>query len=85
MTLAEADALAMKRPPDLLRLDDALSDLAKIDERKAAIVELRFFGGLTIEETAEYLEIAPNTVGRHWNRAKAWLYGQLQEAARHPS
>ncbi len=77
-TLAEAEALALPCPPDLLRLDDALNDLAKLDERKAAIVELRFFGGLTIEETADFLDVSVNTVGRHWRRAKAWLFGQLK-------
>lgn len=78
LTLAEADALELKRAPDLLRLDDALGDLAKLDPRKAAIVELRFFGGLTIEETADFLNISVNTVSRHWRRARAWLYGQLK-------
>ena len=77
LTLVEADALAMGRPPDLLALDDALAALARVDELKASIVELRFFGGLTVAETASYLEIAPATVTRHWNRARAWLYRQL--------
>lgn len=78
VTLAEAEVLALERSPDLLRLDDALRDLAKLDARKAAIVELRFFGGLTIEETADFLEVSANTVGRHWRRAKAWLFGRLR-------
>ncbi len=77
VTLAEAEALAT-RPLDLVELDDALTDLAKIDAQKARIVELKFFGGLTIEETAEHLGIAPKTVVREWRRAKAWLLGRLQ-------
>ncbi len=81
VTLAEAESLALERAPDLLRLDDALNDLAKLDSRKAAIVELRFFGGLTIEETADYLGVSVNTVARHWRRAKAWLYGELARSS----
>ncbi len=77
VTLIEADALAMGRPPDLIALDDALAVLAGVDGLKASIVELRFFGGLTVAETASYLEIAPATVVRHWDRARAWLYRQL--------
>ena len=77
VTLAEVDALALERAPDLLRLDQALDDLAKLDERKAAIVELKFFGGLTTAEIADFLGVSVNTVARHWRRAKAWLYGQL--------
>ncbi len=79
VTLVEADALAMGRTPDLLALDDALAALAQLDGLKASIVELRFFGGLTFAETAAYLEIAPATVVRHWDRARAWLYRQLSE------
>ncbi len=79
VTLIEADALALGRPPDLIALDDALLALAEIDGLKASIVELRFFGGLTVAETATYLEISPSTVVRHWDRARAWLYRQLSE------
>lgn len=79
VTLVEAEALEMSRPPDLVEIDDALSDLTRIDERKASIVELRFFGGLTIDETAEHLQISPKTVVREWRRAKAWLFGRLKE------
>ncbi len=79
VTLIEADALAMGRPPDLIALDDALAALAEVDGLKASIVELRFFGGLTFAETASYLEIAPATVVRHWDRARAWLYRQLSD------
>lgn len=65
------------RGPDLIALDDALKSLAKIDERKSRIVELRFFGGLSNEEVAEVLGIAEITVIREWNKAKAWLYREL--------
>ena len=80
VTLVEADALALGRRPDLLALDDALSALEEIDERKAAIVELRFFGGLTFDETAAHLGLARATVIRHWERARLWLYRQLGES-----
>jgi RNA polymerase sigma factor (TIGR02999 family) len=76
-TLSEAADLAAKRPPDVLAVDEALRTLAEIDRRKAAVVELRFFGGLTVEETAAVLHTSPETVGREWRRAKAWLYQEL--------
>jgi len=63
--------------PDLLLLDEALKSLAEMDERKSRIVELRFFGGLSVDETAEVMKIAPITVMREWNKAKAWLYREL--------
>jgi len=53
--------------------------LEKVDSRQARIVELRYFGGLTMDETAEVLRISPRTVTREWNTAKAWLYGELKE------
>ena len=62
---------------DLVALDDALIALARIDPRKAQIVEMRFFGGLTVEETAEVLKVSPVTVKRDWRAAKAWLYREL--------
>ena len=70
-------------PPgiDLLALDDALEKLMALDERKARLVELRFFGGLTVEETAEVLDIAPITVKRDWALARTWLYRELQREA----
>lgn len=63
---------------ELISLDDALKELAKFDAQKAKIVELRFFGGLTFEETAEVLGISVITVKRHWRLTKAWLYGQMK-------
>jgi len=71
---------AVDRGPDLIALDDALKSLAKIDERKSRVVELRFFGGLSNEETAEVLGIAEITVIREWNKAKAWLYRELNKS-----
>jgi RNA polymerase sigma factor (TIGR02999 family) len=68
------------RGTDLIALDDALKSLAKIDERKSRIVELRFFGGLSNEETAEVLGVAEITVIREWNKAKAWLYRELNKS-----
>jgi RNA polymerase sigma factor (TIGR02999 family) len=62
---------------ELLALDEALKNLAKVDEMKSKIVELRYFGGLSVEETAEVLGVSVITVKRHWRMAKAWLYGQL--------
>jgi len=64
---------------DLLRLDDALHALSRLDPRQSRVVELRFFGGLTIAETAEVLQISPATVKVDWNLAKAWLYNQLKK------
>ena len=63
--------------PDLVEVDDALKRLGEVDAAKASLVELRFFGGLTIEEAAEALEISPATAKRHWTIAKAWLYREL--------
>jgi RNA polymerase sigma factor (TIGR02999 family) len=62
---------------DLLALDEALTRLASIDPQQSRIVELRFFGGLTMEETAEVMHISPATVGREWRMAKAWLYAEI--------
>jgi RNA polymerase sigma factor (sigma-70 family) len=61
----------------LLALDDALRRLAEMDEQQARIVELRYFGGLTIEETSEVMGIAPATIKRDWKMTKAWLYREL--------
>ncbi|MEP7039105.1 MAG: sigma-70 family RNA polymerase sigma factor [Acidobacteriota bacterium] len=68
-----------ERSIDLVNLDEALMRLAKLDERQAKIVELRYFGGLSIEETAEALNISPATVKIDWRTAKAWLYQQLKK------
>lgn len=73
VTLAGAESLTDERTPDLVALDEALSSLAEIDPRRSQVVELRFFGGLSIEETAEVLKLSPTTVERDWTIAKAWL------------
>ena len=65
------------RGVELLALDDALASLAKVDARKGRVVELRFFGGLSVEETAEVLHISPQTVMRDWKMAKVWLLREL--------
>ena len=77
ISLDEAMTLIAGKDADLLALDEALKSLAAIDERKSRIVELRFFGGLSVDETAEVLKAAPITVIREWNKAKAWLYREL--------
>ena len=64
--------------PDLIKLDDALSALADFDPRKAKVVELRFFGGLSIKETADVLDVSSGTVDREWGLARAWLYCELK-------
>jgi RNA polymerase sigma factor (TIGR02999 family) len=65
---------------DLVMLDDAMNTLARLDPRKVRVVEMRFFGGLSVEETAEVLRVSPVTVMRDWNMAKAWLYRELTGA-----
>jgi RNA polymerase sigma factor (TIGR02999 family) len=77
LPLDEAAMVARKPDIDMVALDDALNDLARFDQRKARIVELRFFGGLSVEEIAEVLQVAPITVMREWNKAKAWLYHSM--------
>jgi RNA polymerase sigma factor (TIGR02999 family) len=78
ITLDEALVAGGERSIDLLALDQALERLAAMDAEQARLVELRFFGGLTVEETAEALDISPATVKRHWTVAKAWLARELE-------
>jgi RNA polymerase sigma-70 factor, ECF subfamily len=78
VTLTETAGLVEPRAPDLLAVDKALEKLEELDPRKAAIIELRFFVGLTLEETAAQLGISPETVGREWRRARAWLCNELE-------
>jgi len=80
-TLVEAVALAKGRSVDLMALDGALDSLAKLDAQQSRVVELRFFGGLSIEETAHVMEISPATVKRDWNVAKAWLAHEMQRGS----
>jgi len=77
VSLDEAMTLAVGQAPDLVALDDALNELTRIDERKGHVIELRFFGGLSVEETAEVLKVSPDTVMRDWRLAKAWLLREL--------
>ncbi|MEQ1606503.1 MAG: sigma-70 family RNA polymerase sigma factor [Pyrinomonadaceae bacterium] len=77
MTLNEEIDSSDEQSADLIALDDALTELAKMDPVKAQIIELRYFGGLTTDETAEVLGVSPITIKRHWKMTKAWLYGQL--------
>jgi RNA polymerase sigma factor (TIGR02999 family) len=77
LTLDEAVDYSQTRDVDLVRLDDALTALAQFDTRQSRIVELRFFGGLTIEETAEALAVSPATVKVDWSMAKAWLRREI--------
>jgi RNA polymerase sigma factor (TIGR02999 family) len=81
LSLEEAFAIPAENDADILAVDDALRELSKIDEQQARIVELRFFAGLTIEETAEVLGISASTVKRDWLLAKAWIYRALSRAA----
>ena len=81
--LEEAFGASQDRRKDLLAIDEALSALAAIDPRKGQVVELRFFGGLTAEETAEVLKISPDTVLRDWKIARSWLLRELKGGARH--
>lgn len=78
VTLGDALAVADEPDQDLAAIDDALHALAKVDERKAKVIELRFFGGLSVEETASVLEISVQTVNRDWKYAKAWLSRELR-------
>ena len=80
VSLDEARLLAPEKSAEVIAVDDALKALATFDPRKSQIVELRYFGGLSVEETAEVLELAPITVMREWNKAKAWLYRELSKA-----
>jgi RNA polymerase sigma-70 factor (ECF subfamily) len=78
VTLDEGLVAGGQRSFDLLALDEALGRLAEFDPEQARLVELRFFGGLTVEETAEALNISPATVKRHWAAARAWLARELE-------
>lgn len=78
LTLDEGVALSTEPGRDLVALDDALEALSKLDERKSRVIEMRFFGGLSVEETAEALHVSPETVKRDWKFAKAWLLQELQ-------
>lgn len=79
MRIGEQDIAAPERDVDLIALDEALQELAMIDEQQAKIVELRYFGGCTVEEVAEVLKIGKRTVDREWQAARAWLFVRLSD------
>jgi RNA polymerase sigma factor (TIGR02999 family) len=79
VTLEEAAVVSSGRSAEVIAVDDALTELESWDPRKGRIVELRFFGGLSIEETAQVLKVSPTTVQREWRSAKAWLYKAISE------
>jgi RNA polymerase sigma factor (TIGR02999 family) len=79
LALDDGVALQKKRELDLVALDDALNDLAALDERQSRIVELRFFGGLSIEDASQLLELSPATVKREWATARTWLFSQMKQ------
>ena len=80
LTLDEDLAIAAARTTDVVALDDALNLLADVDPRRVRVVELRFFAGLTVEETAEVLNVSADTVARDWRLAKVWLHRELEKA-----
>ena len=86
LSLDDAPTLAHSPAREVVAVDEALTALAALDPQKSRVVELRFFGGLSIEETAEVLKISPATVMREWKRAQAWLYAEIsrQNAAAEP-
>jgi len=82
LSLDDVVVVCESKGEELIALDDALKDLAAIDSRKSDVVELRFFGGLSVEETAEVLKVSRLTVIRDWNSARAWLKAKMNEEAR---
>jgi RNA polymerase sigma factor (TIGR02999 family) len=82
LTLDDPKAAMKRRAIDLIALDDALNSLASLDPQQSRIVELRFFGGLSIEETAEVLGVSPATVKRQWSTARLWLHREISRAGR---
>jgi len=85
VSLSEVQPPAAESDPDLAALDEAMNKLAAVDERKSQVVELRFFGGLDVKETAEVLKVSPETVMRDWKIAQAWLLREMSGAKRHES
>jgi len=81
LALSEQAALPQRRELDLVELDDALNKLATLDSRQSRLIELRFFGGLSIEETAVVLGVSPATVNREWVTARAWLQREMKQQA----
>ncbi|MDQ1558313.1 MAG: hypothetical protein QOD32_1373 [Pyrinomonadaceae bacterium] len=81
VSLSEATVISSGKSDELLALDEALDRLASVDGRKSRVVELRFFGGLSVEDVAEVLHIGPATVMRDWNMAKAWLMREMSSSS----
>jgi RNA polymerase sigma factor (TIGR02999 family) len=81
VSLGEAAALTVQRGADLVALDEALTALAEVDRRKAQVVEMRFFGGLSVKEVAEVLNVSEETVMRDWRLAKVWLLRELHKTS----
>lgn len=79
ISLDEAPTIPVENDQSLLELDHALSELEQFDEQQCRIVELRYFAGLTIEETAEVLRVSPSTIKREWEIARTWLYQRMKE------
>ena len=79
VSLGEAEAFTVERGADLVALDEALTGLAEVDRRKGQVVEMRFFGGLSVEEVAEVLKVSKETVMRDWRLAKVWLLRELDK------
>ena len=79
ISLENISIFSSEQSADLVALDESLTRLAEVDAREAEIVELRFYGGLSVEETAKALKISPVTVKRDWKLARAWLYGDLKQ------
>ena len=85
VSLDEAHGVSTERGQDLVALDEALTTLSAIDERKGRVIEMRFFGGLTVEETAAVLDVSRDTVLRDWRLARAWLMRELLKSASRPT
>jgi len=85
LNLDDVPDLSSKRDSELVALDEGMNTLAEIDPRKARVIELRFFGGLSVEETAEVLKVSPHTVRRDWKLARAWLLAGLGGKNQHGS
>jgi RNA polymerase sigma-70 factor (ECF subfamily) len=82
VSLEEAAIVSMERAAELVALDDALSELARLSPRQSRVVELRYFGGLSVEETAKVLSVSADTVTRDWSQAKAWLHRELNRTVK---
>lgn len=84
LELTDAMALQSAQNLDLIALDDALNELARLDPQQSRIVEMRFFGGLSIEETAEVIGVSPTTIKREWATARAWLLREMHRKEARP-